>query len=77
MSTEVPLESEGEAFGYYLQAGLEGANGRWGVSVWGRNLGDETVKQRLFDLFDLGIIGQNFIVLNDPETYGLSLRLQF
>lgn len=62
---------------FNLQAGLAGANGRWRVSVWGRNIGDETVKQRLFDLFDLGIIGQNFIVLNDPETYGLSLRLQF
>lgn len=60
-----------------LQAGLEAADGGWGVSVWGRNVGDETIKQRLFDLFDLDIIGQNFIVLNDPKTYGLSLRLQF
>lgn len=62
---------------FNLQAGVEAANGRWRVSVWGRNLGDETVKQRLFDLFDLGIVGQNFIVLNDPRTYGLSVRLQF
>ncbi len=62
---------------FNLQAGLVAANGRWRVSVWGRNVGDETVKQRLFDLFDLDIIGQNFIVLNDPRTYGLSLRLQF
>jgi hypothetical protein len=47
------------------------------VSLWGRNLGNETVKERLFDLSANDIIGQKFIILNDPDTYGISVRYGF
>jgi len=45
--------------------------------LWGKNLSDEDVKQRLFDLLDQDLIGQNFIVLADPRTYGVTLRMDF
>ncbi|WP_405227933.1 TonB-dependent receptor [Lentisalinibacter sediminis] len=60
-----------------LQVGLEAPDGRWRLSVWGRNIGDETVKERLFDLSGQDVIGQKFIILNDPDTYGLSVRLRY
>lgn len=56
-----------------LNFGIEARDGRWRLSVWGSNLGDETVKHRLFDLGDNDIIGQKFIMLNDPTTYGVRL----
>jgi iron complex outermembrane receptor protein len=62
---------------YNLQAGLEATDGRWRLTAWGRNIGDKTVPERLFDLSDQDVIGQKFIILNDPETYGISLRLQY
>lgn len=60
-----------------LSAGLEAADGSWRFSVWGRNVTDEDVKERLFDLADQDVIGQKFIILNDPLTYGVSLRIQY
>ena len=60
-----------------FQLGLEAPDGRWRLAAWGRNIGDETVKQRLFDLANQDVIGQKFIILNDPTTYGLSLRLRY
>jgi len=49
----------------------------WSVTLWGRNLTDETVKERLFDLYDQPLIAQKYIVLNDPVTYGVTLRFAF
>lgn len=60
-----------------IQAGLEAPDGRWRLTFWGRNIGDETVKQRLFDLAGQDVIGQKFIILNEPATYGVNLRLQY
>lgn len=60
-----------------LQMGVEAVDGRWRISMWGRNVGDKEVEERLFDLFDLGIVGQKFIILNDPATYGVSVRFQY
>lgn len=60
-----------------LQLGLEAPDGRWRLTVWGRNIGDETVKERLFDLSDQDLVGQKFIILNDPDTYGMSFRLRY
>jgi iron complex outermembrane receptor protein len=51
--------------------------GNWSVTLWGKNLGDKDVKNRLFDLFDQDLVGQKFIVLGDPRTYGLTLRMDF
>ncbi|MEE4277466.1 MAG: TonB-dependent receptor [Halieaceae bacterium] len=62
---------------YNARLGLEASDGRWRVSLWGRNIGDEVVRERLFDLANNDIIGQKFIILNDPETYGVSVRWGF
>ena len=57
--------------------GIEGTDGRWRVTVWGKNVFDKAVKQRLIDMYDLFLIGQKFIALNDPATYGVTLRFAF
>jgi iron complex outermembrane receptor protein len=61
---------------YNARAGYEAADGKWSVTLWGENLSDETVKQRLFDLSS-GLIGQKFIMLNDPRTYGVTFRVKY
>ena len=33
--------------------------------------------ERLFDLYDLGIVGQKFIALNEPATWGVTLGWSF
>ncbi len=60
-----------------LRLGVNGQGDRWRVTVWGKNVTDKTVKQRLFDLYDQAIIGQKYIALNDPATYGVTLRFGF
>jgi hypothetical protein len=35
------------------------------------------VKERLFDLSNQDVVGQKFIVLNDPATVGVSLNLRY
>lgn len=50
---------------------------RWSLALWGKNLTDETYKERLFDLSDQDLVGQKFIVLNDPRTYGIELRVSY
>ena len=45
--------------------------------LWGKNLSDEDVKQRLFDLSSQDLVGQKFIALADPRTYGVTLRMNF
>lgn len=49
----------------------------WRFSIWGENLTDEVYKTRLFDLYGQDLIGQRFIVLGDPRTYGVELRLSY
>ncbi len=60
-----------------LNMGVEASDGRWRINVWGRNVFDETVMERLFDLSNQDVIGQKFIVLNEPATYGVGLRLRY
>lgn len=62
---------------YSARAGYAAQDDRWSVTLWGENLGDEDVKQRLFDLSDQDVIGQKFIALNDPRTYGVTLRFNY
>jgi iron complex outermembrane recepter protein len=57
--------------------GLASPEAGWKVTLWGKNLTDEIVVQRLFDLYDLGIIGQKFVTLNEPLTFGLTLGYSF
>ncbi|UTP38313.1 TonB-dependent receptor [Phenylobacterium sp. LH3H17] len=52
-------------------------DGRIRLSLWGKNLADEVVKQRLFDLSGLGFVAQKFIALNEPRTFGLELKLSY
>jgi len=47
------------------------------VGIWGKNLTKVVRPQRLFDLYGQSIVGQKFIVLNEPRTYGLELRADF
>ena len=60
-----------------LNVGLEASDGRWRLNLWGRNIFDEEVKERLFDLSGQDVVGQKFIVLNDPATVGVSLNLRY
>jgi hypothetical protein len=53
---------------YNARLNYASASGSWNITLWGKNLSDEDVKQRLFDLLDQDLIGQNFIVLADPRT---------
>ena len=62
---------------YNARLNYASASGTWNITLWGKNLSDEDVKQRLFDLLDQDLIGQNFIVLADPRTYGVTLRMDF
>lgn len=62
---------------YNARLGYEASNGRWSVFLWGKNLTDKKVVQRLFDLYDIDVVGQKFVELNDPRTYGLTFRSRF
>jgi iron complex outermembrane receptor protein len=50
---------------------------RWMVSLWGKNLADETYLTRLFDLSGNPLVGHKLIALGPPRTYGLEARLDF
>ncbi len=49
----------------------------WRLTLWGENITDETYKTRMFDLSGQDLVGQRFIVLGDPSTYGLELRVRY
>ena len=60
-----------------IRGGIESGEGGWRITGWAKNLANKRVKQRLFDLFDQDVIGQSFIALNEPRTYGVSLDVSF
>lgn len=60
-----------------LRVSLASEDGRWRLSLWGKNLTDEIYKQRLFDLANQDQIGQKFIVLGEPRTYGVELKVTY
>ena len=62
---------------YNARLNYSSGSGRWNVTLWGKNLSDEDVKQRLFDLASQELVGQKFIALADPRTYGVTLRMSF
>jgi iron complex outermembrane receptor protein len=62
---------------YNARLGFGPEHRGWSVTLWGSNLTDEKFKQRLFDLYDQALIAQKYITLNDPTTYGVTLRFAF
>lgn len=70
----------------FLQEGYGLLNGRialsdidetWEVALWGRNLTNKDYVERFIDLAGVSIVGQQFVELNRPRTYGLEARLKF
>jgi len=59
------------------QVGIGSVDDRWRLVLWGRNLSDETYTERLFDIIDISFVGQKFIDLGQPRTYGLRLMVNF
>jgi iron complex outermembrane recepter protein len=56
---------------------LETPNEKIRVSLFGKNLTDEQYFERLFNLSGSDVIGQKFVVLNAPRTYGIEARFEF
>jgi iron complex outermembrane receptor protein len=64
--------------GYALLSGhidWESANGRWNVSVWGKNLADKQYKTSRVDL--LAGFGFDYNHVGAPRTYGITVGLEF
>jgi len=77
VDTALDPRARQEAYNLW-SARLGWRNERYSVSLWGENLGDETVRtaagpQTVFG----GIDGGLQIYLNDPRTYGLSFDVRF
>ncbi len=53
---------------------LEGADSRWSVSLWGRNLGEEEYETTKFDSQP---IGYNYTLVGAPLTYGAEFSFNF
>lgn len=62
-----------------LRAGLESENGRWAVEVWGNNITDERTKNVTFNIPLRGSAGDRSRgqFVQDPATYGVTLRTKF
>ena len=60
-----------------LRVTLASDDGRWRLSLFGKNVTDKTYVTRLFDLYDNTLNGQKLITLGDPLTYGIEYRLKF
>ena len=52
------------------RVGYTAASGRFGVALWGRNLGDE---QYATGAYDLAAFGFDQLIVGDPRSYGLTL----
>jgi iron complex outermembrane receptor protein len=55
----------------------ESPNGRYTLTAWGKNLTEEVYMVRLFDLFNQDLVGQKSIILGEPRTYGVTLKLKY
>lgn len=55
-------------------AGVSFADGKWELSIWGKNLTDEEFAQGIFD--SVAQAGSFSGYPNDPTTYGVTLRAQ-
>jgi len=71
---------EAEQDGYELlnaRIMLSGADDRWHVALWGKNLTDEAYNIGVFDLLTNPFVGQYFNEIGAPRTYGVEVRLNF
>jgi iron complex outermembrane receptor protein len=59
---------------YGARASIGAADGRWELSVWSRNLGDEDYRVEVFDIFDLG---SSLFIYGEPRTSGLTFRYNY
>lgn len=72
--------SDGRVAPYALvnaRASLHFRKDHFRISAWIRNISNIKRAQRLFDLYSQSIVGQKFIVLNDPRTVGVELRVSY
>lgn len=53
------------------------ADSGWRLALWGKNLTDTDYHTRLFDLYNTDEVGQKLVMLGDPRTYGIELRVDF
>ena len=58
---------------YNARIGLQGNDGAWEASLWGRNLGDEEYSTYRYVLLP-GTFNNH---VGAPRTYGLTLRYNF
>ena len=58
-----------------LRAGLESEDGKWEVSVWGRNLTDKLYLAQSFGGDSTFLSGR--LVYADPRMYGATLRFSY
>lgn len=64
--------------GYALLSGhidWESENGKWNVSIWGKNLADKQYKTSRVDL--LAGFGFDYNHVGNPRTYGITVGMQF
>lgn len=60
-----------------IRLSLQSRDERWRVTLWAKNLTNRTYEQRLFDLSDQPLVGQKFIILGEPRTFGAEFKLSY
>lgn len=60
-----------------LRLSLESSDERWRITLWGKNLADTVYEERIFDLSQQDQVGQKFIILGEPRTFGVELKLSY
>ena len=77
--SELNLKDKGEQGSYYLlnlRASIVSANNTWKVSLFGKNVTDELVRD--FTFVSPGLFGEGFLAsYTPPRTYGVELSYQF
>ncbi|MEI9995597.1 MAG: TonB-dependent receptor [Rhizomicrobium sp.] len=58
-----------------MRMSLTPDEGNWRLSLWGKNLTNTIYEERLFDLSGQTLVGQKFIVLGNPRTVGVELKI--
>jgi iron complex outermembrane receptor protein len=58
-----------------LRATFSPSGADWSVAAWVKNLTNLTYPVRLFDQYDNPFVGQRQIILNEPRTFGVTLRV--
>jgi len=73
--TPLPGDIQEENAKLNLRAGFGSADGRWQLEVWGRNVTDQITRNVAFTIPLRGTARGQF--LQDPRTYGVTLRTRF